>query len=300
MEMSECHPFKSPELRDKFLKDYDQRARNWPVPSEAMMIDTSYGKTFVRVCGPADAKPLVLLHGAGVSSLYWIPCIRSLSGHFRVYAIDGLYGTGRSVYTKPIKKVSDYNDWLNELFNAFELGNDVNGMGHSYGSWQISEYAIRFSEKLNKIVLLAPGATVLSIRLEFYIRSLLMLLFPTRFIQSFFMWAYRDYAAIDKDGAKAFIDTALLAFACFKLKRLIIPTVLSNDELKGFKNPTLFLVGQNEKLYSARSAVKRLNTVAPQITTEIIPNAGHDLLYAQTEMVNKKVLEFLMGAKTGS
>jgi hypothetical protein len=40
------------------------------------------------------------------------------------------------------------------------------------------------------------------------------------------------------------------------------------------------------KIYSAHSAVKRLKTVAPQIKTEIIPNAGHDLLWVQTDLVN--------------
>jgi len=29
--------------------------------------------------------------------------------------------------------------------------------------------------------------------------------------------------------------------------------------------------------------------------TEIIPDAGHDLTIAQTEMVNRKILEFIQG-----
>jgi len=45
--------------------------------------------------------------------------------------------------------------------------------------------------------------------------------------------------------------------------------------------------------YSAEKAVRRLNTVAPQITTEIIPGAGHDLTLVQAEVVNRTVLEFL-------
>ena len=45
--------------------------------------------------------------------------------------------------------------------------------------------------------------------------------------------------------------------------------------------------------YSAEKAVRRLNTFAPQIKTEIIPGAGHDLTLVQAELVNRKVLEFL-------
>ena len=55
----------------------------------------------------------------------------------------------------------------------------------------------------------------------------------------------------------------------------------------------LFLVGENEVLYSAQKAVQRLNAVAPHIQTEMIPNAGHDLLLVQTELVNRKIVDFL-------
>jgi pimeloyl-ACP methyl ester carboxylesterase len=39
--------------------------------------------------------------------------------------------------------------------------------------------------------------------------------------------------------------------------------------------------------------VERLNKVAPHIETEVVPNAGHDLLTAQTEKVNTLILNFL-------
>ena len=73
-------------------------------------------------------------------------------------------------------------------------------------------------------------------------------------------------------------------------------TVLEDEDLRSIKVPTLFLVGENERLYSAQEAVQRLNRVAPHIKTEIIPNAGHDLTVVQAEMVNRKVLDFLKRA----
>jgi pimeloyl-ACP methyl ester carboxylesterase len=57
--------------------------------------------------------------------------------------------------------------------------------------------------------------------------------------------------------------------------------------------PVLFLVGENEKIYSAEEAVARLNEVAPSIETKIIPCAGHDLTVVQAEMVNRVILDFL-------
>ena len=79
----------------------------------------------------------------------------------------------------------------------------------------------------------------------------------------------------------------------FKPIRLVNPTVLTDEEWQSIRVPTLFLVGENEKLYSAHEAVARLETVAPQINVELIPNAGHDLTLVQAELVNGKILEFL-------
>jgi pimeloyl-ACP methyl ester carboxylesterase len=74
---------------------------------------------------------------------------------------------------------------------------------------------------------------------------------------------------------------------------MVAPTVLADEELQSLTMPALYLVGENEKIYSAQKAVQRLNRVAPQIKTEILPHSGHDLTIVQAEMVNRKVLEFL-------
>jgi len=47
-------------------------------------------------------------------------------------------------------------EWLDELIMALKLENSVNIVGHSYGGWLTSQYALKFPENLNKIVLLAP------------------------------------------------------------------------------------------------------------------------------------------------
>lgn len=58
----------------------------------------------------------------------------------------------------------------------------------------------------------------------------------------------------------------------------------------------LLFVGENEKIYSARKAIQRQNSVDLYIHTEIISDTGDDLALVQTDMVNRKVLEFLKQA----
>ncbi|AOY76526.1 alpha/beta fold hydrolase [Clostridium formicaceticum] len=293
MKISEYHPFKSVESKKEYLKFYDKTALLWPVSLETKMIDTSYGKTFVRISGPLDAPALVLLPGAGASSLMWLSNIEALSKDYRIYAIDDIYGCGRSIYTQTINDSNDFIKWLDELFDSLELENNIHLMGMSYGGWQTSQYALRFPNKLNKIILLAPAATVLPISAGWVMRTLLLLLPGRYFAKNLIYWLYKDLVKKDKEAAEQEINFLFLALKCFKYKRLPNPTVLNDNELKNIKTPTLYLVGENERIYSTQKAVQRLNTISPRIKTEIISNAGHDLLWVQADVVNKKVLEFL-------
>ena len=71
------------------------------------------------------------------------------------------------------------------------------------------------------------------------------------------------------------------------------PDVLTDAELQSFAMLVLFAVGLSEKLYSATESVERLNEVAPNIQTRIIPGAGHDLTIVQADLVNQMIVEFL-------
>ena len=293
MEITGYHPFKSVEGKEKYLGLYDSFAKLWPIPSEARMVDTSYGKTFVRISGPKDAPPLILLHGMGSNSLMWLAHIEALSKDYRTYAIDDIYGNGRSIYTKTVKDSNDFVNWLDQLFNAIELENNINLAGMSYGGWQTSQYVLRFPEKLNKIVLIAPAATVQPISLGFTIRAVLSIIPIDYFFKSFMRWIFEDYIKKDRKTAERLIDNMILASKYFKSKHMVAPTVLDDNELKSIKVPTLFMIGENEKIYSAQKALQRINSIAPQIKTELIPGAGHDLTAVQIEMCDKKILEFL-------
>ena len=296
IEMTSYHPFRSTTAKKQYLKLYDMRAKNWPVDSETRFVDTSYGQTFVRMSGPVGAPPLVLLHGGGGNSLQWIPNIEALSQTYKIYAADNIYDLGRSIYSRTIKRSDDFMTWLDELFNALGLGNNINLMGLSYGGWLASQYALHFPDRLDKIVLLAPAGTVLPLRWEWIMRAVLCWVPYRYFTRSFMYWLLADLA--QKDGTAGIIleeevDAVVLSLRCFKPNRLINPTVLHDAELQSVTVPALYLVGENEKIYSAQKAIQRLRKVAPNIKAEVIPNAGHDLTIVQAEMVNTKVLEFL-------
>lgn len=295
-EINEYHPFRSAVAQEKYLALYDVRAEKWPVPSDTRMVETSYGSTFVRISGPENAPSLVLLHGGGGNSLQWIPNVKALSKAYRVYAIDNIYDPGRSIYIRKMDRSIDMVYWLEEVFTNLELGDEINIVGLSYGGWLASEYALYYPERLGKIVMLAPAATVLPISTEWINRTLLIL-FPHRhFTKSYLYWLLEDFvnsSEANRKYAEDWAQESYVAMRSFKPKAMVSPEVLNDIELGQIKVPALFLVGENEKIYSAQDAISRLNRVAPDIETEMIPNAGHDLTMIQADLINEKILDFL-------
>ncbi len=293
MELNEYHPFRSVEARERYLERDDQRAEAWPVPVESRYVSTLCGDTFVRISGPMDAPPLVLLPSASAGSLFWLPNIEALTAEYRVYAVDNIFDFGRSVFRREFKTPDDFMLWLDQLFNALELGDEINLMGISYGGWLASQYALHSPERLHRVVLIAPVATLFPLTGEWAWRGLLAMVPHPRFLGSITNWLFADLIELDPALVEEMVADVYLGLRCFKTKMLVTPTVLTDTDLHNLTMPLLFMVGENEKLSPAADAITRLRETAPGVEVEVIPGAGHDLTYVQTELVNAKVLEFL-------
>ena len=300
MNTTAYHPFLSEEAKETYLAFYDEMAKQWTIPSETMMIPTSYGETFVRVSGPADAPPLILLHGAGSTSLMWMFSIEELSKHHRTYAIDSLINTGcvgRSIYTRSIKNADESSEWLNEVFDGLGLADNISLIGASYGGWIASQYALRYSDRLHKAVWIAPAGTVLPFSEEYLHRIMSLYMSPNPdTYKEFFGWSFKDFLEQHPQMLNSMVDEFTLTMRSFippNPQEIPILTALSDDELHGITTPTLFIIGENDVLYSAQGAIERLGTVAPQIEVCLISSAGHDILLVQTDRVNQKINNFL-------
>lgn len=294
MEITGYYPFKSGEAKEKYLNMYNEKLKEWPVHSESKMIDTSYGQTFVQISGSSNGPPLVLLTGLGGNSLSWMQQIKELSQQFRTYAVDNISDIGLSVSTRAVNGPDDFTAWLDELFTALGLENDINLLGASYGAWLTAEYALIHPERLHKMVMIMP-AIVQPMSPEF-LAKMAQILSDSEGANNLILWLYEDFLQKDESNLgkiQAIMGEQKIAASYFEIKPAIQPRIFEDEELQSIKVPALFVVGENEKTYSAQEAVKRLNSVAPQINIELIPDAGHDLMHVQEELVIGKVLEFL-------
>ena len=297
--LPDYYPFKNKAAEQHYREYYNERAKQWPTPSESRCIKTRFGKTFVRICGQEKAPPLVLLPSGFASSLIWLPNIEGLAPHFRIYAVDNIYDVGLSVNIRPVQDADDLTDWLDELLTGLEIGNNINLMGLSFGGWLTSQYALRHQDRLRSVVMAAPVATIFPLPGAWAWRGIMGALPPHKFFMKHFLtnWMCQDLAKngdeLSKQMLANWMNDALKAMKCFTFRMPITPTVLTDEELRSLKIPVLFLVGEHEVVYRADQAVRRINSIAPSIVTEVVPNASHDLTISQTRFVNSKVTAFL-------
>jgi len=293
MQLPAFYPYRSEAARDACFAYFDaQAAVRWPIASEERTVATSYGPTCVRIGGPESAPPLVLLHGVTASSLMWAPNIRELSTACRTFAVDQIGDFGKTLCTRPIVSVYDYVAWLDELFDRLELG-DVTLAGMSFGGALATQYALHRPERVTKLILLAPGSTVLRMALRFWLHVGALAFLRRKGIPWFLRWIFPDMARQDPAWIGEISEGLFLNVRSLRPRKTPFPPVLTDDEWGSLKMPVLFLVGEHEVIYSPERAVRRLRRVAPAIAAEIVPGAGHDLTFAQAALVNRRILEFL-------
>jgi len=279
--------FDTPDGRAKYIAAYDAMFALWKVPHDDIDVKTSYGSTHINVSGPGDAYPLVLLHAAGLSSTVWFANIAELSAHHRVYAVDVIGDAGRSVADRLMTKRTDYAQWLREVFDGLNIER-CDLLGHSYGGWLTLNMALAYPERLRKIVLLAPAA---SFRPLGFITKLILYLGQFKIHPP----AGSMLKAIAAKGTvleETFIHLMEMVTR-YCSPATMYPTVYTDEELKQIDRPVLLLVGAGEKIYNPQKAIEHAHRWMPDLTAEIIPNAGHLLVMDQPEIINALILRFL-------
>jgi len=106
-----------------------------------------------------NEPPLILLHGYGPPSGTFSRIIFDLSAHFNVYALDWLGWGGSSKPEFCPKTREEAEDWHVESLEKWREAQGFKKMnlcGHSLGAYMATVYALKYPEKVNKLVLLSP------------------------------------------------------------------------------------------------------------------------------------------------
>jgi pimeloyl-ACP methyl ester carboxylesterase len=151
--------FRSAEGEAAYLAAYRTLLLRWPVEPEPVYVPTRFGETHVLIAGSLDAPPLVLLHAVSVSSAAWFLNAGPLSQRFRIYAVDAIGDCGRSRMVSVPADRAAYADWLDEVFTGLGLAR-ASLLGHSYGGFLGINFSILRPEKVERLALLAPAASI--------------------------------------------------------------------------------------------------------------------------------------------
>jgi pimeloyl-ACP methyl ester carboxylesterase len=103
---------------------------------------------------PATGRPMVLVHGIGVSSRYFHPVAAKLAGHGPVYLVD-LPGYGSAPNPHRDVSIVDHAGVLARYLKADGIANPVL-VGHSMGTQVVSRLALDYPEVTDNLVLIAP------------------------------------------------------------------------------------------------------------------------------------------------
>jgi pimeloyl-ACP methyl ester carboxylesterase len=272
--------------------------RTWPVAPEPVTITTPSGRTHLLAAGPPGAPPVFLVPGAGCAGAAYTCQIEALVEGHRVYAVDvpGNYGL-----SKPVRQPRTFDDfvrWYVEVLDALGLP-QADYVGISYGASIGAHVALAAPERIRRLVLMAPSATLYRLGAGIWLQTLSMMVWPTRARHRGML---RWMAVTPAEGRERYEDVmdkvADIIYAGRRRDGLtIIPytKVFSDEELRRISVPTLVMIGEKEKLYDAGAALARAKALIPGVKTVSIPGASHDLMFHQPERVNAALKEFLAG-----
>jgi pimeloyl-ACP methyl ester carboxylesterase len=291
--MATLSPFRSSRDQARFIATYDSTMRRLPIPFDEQDVVTTFGRTHVFVTGPRSAPPLVLLHGAGATSAMWNPIVPVLSRDYRCYCIDTITDANKSLATRPIRGVSDYVDWLQQVFAGLDI-TSARVAGLSYGGWLAALLALNAPERVSRLIMLTPAATLAPLTIEFFVRMVTAnVLRSPSLIRRSMQWL----SAMPIVTADQNFELLLLSMrSCRPFRReMLLPTVLSDNELHRIGGHVTVLIGDRDVIYRGgpRAALARAAKCIPNVRTHLLPNANHILTHDCPEALITHMCEAL-------
>ncbi|TGB16222.1 alpha/beta fold hydrolase [Streptomyces sp. MZ04] len=279
---------------DAFRTAYDTVLAKWPEGTVHRTVPTPFGDTYVTVCGPADAPPLVLLPGGGATAGSWFANVEEPARTRRVYAVDLIGEPGRSVPepSRPIRSVADLAGWLDALLDQVvgdALDTAVDLCGHSYGAWIALHYALHAPHRVRRLVLVDPTQCFTGFRPGYLLHALPTLLRPSaRRTRTFLAWETGG-APLDADWLRLQEHAAE-----FRTAKPVTGPRPAPEALRTLRLPVLVLLAGSGRAHDVGKVAARAAELLPDVRTAVLPDVSHHALpHTNPAELNRMVAEFL-------
>lgn len=288
--------YTSPEGYHAIMHWYDQVLAT--LPCNSLSLHTRYGETHVLTAGSSDAPPLVLLHGINVSALNWRAQIHRLAAHYYVIAPDVIGFAGRSTPIRLPYAGDGYAHWVRDILDGLNIQRATLA-GSSGGGYFILKLAAIYPDSVAGLILINPcGLERYPLPQDLFRQQWVVRLvgaFGRRFLASR-QGAYRLVRMSASPGIEpdpVIVEMSYLLVKYFR--RYAPPGSLPAAELARITAPVLLLLSEHEPYFDIRmlqhAAEKKLSRA--DLTTIIVPNAGHDLHNDQADVVTEHMTRWL-------
>ncbi|MEG0737480.1 MAG: alpha/beta hydrolase [Longicatena sp.] len=280
--------FKTIENQIEYFSAYEESLKLICVPVSELYVATTYGDSHVLCCGDENLPPLVLLHASSCGSPIWYKNLPFWSTYFRVYAIDLIGESSKSILTNKMKTPYDNAKWLDETLHG--LGLDIVYLcGLSIGGWNAANYAGYYPEKVNKLILLSPVQTFAKMHLSFFFKIMKMGFHPTREnVENYIGWGSGKEEPLPDSIIQQFTLSVMNMNA-----NASFPKWLKKEHLQNITMPVLVMFGENEFAFSIEKASARAKRLIPNLEICVIEDVSHLLGVSKSEVINTKVLKFI-------
>ena len=236
------------------------------------------------------SKPYVLLmHGSGLTHIVW-------SLHEQFYASQGLNVLSidipghRSSEGTSLKSIEEISDWVTQLLKKLNISK-INFIGHSQGCLVGIDFASRYPNQIDKLVLVA-GSYKLPVNQDLIDlaeagdeKSVLLMM----------KWGY--------EGSKAFIGgnpVKKIINSSREIREILAVDLNACNNYKGGKEslkkincPTLCIFGDLDKMVPLEVGNK-MAAMIKNSKKKIINNCGHMIIFEKAFEMRKLVKEFLI------
>ncbi|MBO0677672.1 alpha/beta hydrolase [Mycolicibacterium sp. S2-37] len=259
--------YRSASGRHAVERAYREHLERWTVPLRHRTVATREGDTFVLDCGPTDAPPVVLLHGAGSNNAIWQSDAPHWSSTHRLYMVDVIGEPGLSAPSRPALDSEAYAHWLDDVFDGLSVETAAL-VGVSLGGWLATDYAIRRPGRVDRLALRAPGG-IGSQRYGAVLAALALAPFGDRGRRLALRFALGPGSVPDP-----VIDYMLLIHRNYRPRRDILP-VFPDEHLKSIAAPLLVVLGARDRMLDSSGTAARVARLQPSATISLLADRGH-------------------------
>ena len=226
-----------------------------------------------------EGDPVVLIHGFGLDSRIWVKQVEELSKTNKVITYD-LRGFGKS--SLPNGRYSHTED-LNQLLKELNIQSSKI-VGHSFGGELAVEYALKYPNKVNSLVLISPSLR--GIKGDTSDWEALIELGKTGDIESLRKRILENPVFKDfKEGSKEMelIKEIVNDYSGFHfMNRDPSETIEGNQEIMNLNCPIEVVIGERDEEVQKEVAKKFKDEI--DVETKVIPNCGHMGILVEPEL----------------